>query len=107
MKNLDIKALMKEAERMQKEIAQKQSQLEKILVHGSSGGGAVQVTATATMRLIDMKILPEAVDPNDLSLLQDMILAAVNQALTEAERKAAEVMNEATGGMFSLPTPKK
>ncbi len=100
MKNLDMKSLMKQAERMQKELAEKQEMLESVEVTASSGGGIVTVTATASMKIKSIVIQKEIVDPNDIPMLQDLIMTAINNALQLAEKKSNEEMNEISGGLM-------
>lgn len=100
MKNLDMKSLLKQAERMQKELAEKQETLETIEVQFSSGGGMVSVTATAAMRIKSIVIAKEIVNADDIHMLQDLILTAVNGALQSAEKKANETMNEVSAGLM-------
>lgn len=100
MKNLDMKNLLKQAERMQKEMAEQQDKLNDIEVSASSGGGMVAVTATAAMRIKSIVIRKEIINPDDVSMLQDLVMSAVNQALQTAEKKAGEEMNQITGGLM-------
>ena len=107
MKNLDMKSLLKQAERMQKELAEKQETLERIEVQSSSGGGMVSVTATASMRIKSIVIAKEIVNDDDINMLQDLILTAVNAALQSAENKANETMNEVSAGLLPSMKPFK
>jgi hypothetical protein len=100
MKNIDMKSLMKQAERMQRELAEKQEKLESIEITASSGGGVVTVTVTASMKIKSIVIQKEIVDPNDISMLQDLIMTAVNNALQLAEKKSNEVMNQVSSGLM-------
>jgi DNA-binding YbaB/EbfC family protein len=93
---------MKQAARMQQQIEQAQAALASRTVEASSGGGAVKVTARCDSTLASIKIDPQAVNPADAQLLEDMILTAVNQALEEAKRVSSAEMGKATQG-FSLP----
>ena len=68
-------------------------------VSASAGGGAVKVTATGDLRLTSLTIDPDAVDPEDVEMLQDMILAAVNDVLASAEQMASQQLGAVTGGM--------
>lgn len=100
MKNLDMKSLLKQAERMQKEMAEQQEKLAEIEVKASSGGGMVAVKATAAMRIKAIELSNEVVNPDDISMLQDLIVSAVNQALQSAEKIAGDEMNQVTGGLM-------
>lgn len=87
--------LMKQAQRMQEKVQEGMSELR---VEASSGGGAVSVGMDGSKRLLSISIDPEAVDPKDVEMLQDLILAAVN----EAGRKVDEALGEQLGGLTSL-----
>lgn len=97
-----IGKLMKQAARMQQQMEQVQSELANRTVEGASGGGAVKVVAKCDQTIASIKINPQAVDPADISLLEDMILGAVNQALGEAKRISESEMGKLTSGM-NLP----
>jgi hypothetical protein len=93
---------MKQAARMQQQIEQTQASLASRTVEAGSGGGAVKAVARCDGTLASIKIDPLAVNPNETQLLEDMVLAAVNQALAEAKRISTEEMGKATQG-FNLP----
>ncbi len=93
-------ALLKQAQKMQKEMQKAQENLAKIIVEGSAGGGMVTVTASAAQEVQDVKIDPEVVDPEDVEMLEDLVLAAINQALENAKAKYEEEMGKVTGGML-------
>src|SRR3954469_1055162 len=97
-----IGKLMKQAARMQQQMEQIQSDLAKRTVEASSGGGAVKVIAKCDGSLSSIKIDPQAVNPGDAQLLEDMVLTAVNQALAQAKEISNTEMSKATAGM-SLP----
>ena len=94
--------MIKQAARLQQQIEQVQTQLAQRTVEASSGGGAVKVVARCDGTLVSLKIDPQAVDPADVTLLEDMILSAVNQALTQARDLANAEMAKVTSG-FSIP----
>ena len=94
---VDMNKLMKQAQQMQEQLAAAQDQLGDIEVSSSAGGGMVKVTATGDMKVKEITIDPEAIDPSDVELLQDMILAAVNGALEQAEEAASKQMSAASG----------
>jgi len=94
--------MIKQAARLQQQIEQVQAQLAQRTVEASSGGGAVKVMARCDGTLVSLKIDPQAVDPADVTLLEDMILSAVNQALTQARDLANAEMAKVTSG-FSIP----
>jgi len=93
---------MKQAARMQQQIEQTQAALGSRTVEASAGGGAVKVTARCDGSVASIKIDPQAVNPADAQLLEDMILSAVNQALDEAKKVSSAEMGKATQG-FKLP----
>ena len=97
-----IGKLMKQAQRMQQQMEQIQADLAKRTVEASSGGGAVKVTAKCDGTLAEIKIDPQALNPSDAQLLEDMILTATNQALGQAKEISTAEMGKATAG-FSLP----
>ena len=87
--------LIRQAQRMQRQMEQKQAELEQQVFEAAAGGGAVKVTISGKKELLSVEIQPEAVDPDDVEMLQDLIVAAVN----EAYRKVDDAMNELTGEM--------
>ena len=90
---------MKQAAKMQRQMQEAQEQLADQLVEASSGGGAVKVTASCDGSVKSIKIDPEAVDTEDISMLEDMVLGAVNQALDKGRETQAAEMGKLTGGM--------
>jgi hypothetical protein len=94
--------IMKQAARMQQQIEQTQAQLASRVVEATSGGGAVKVAAKCDGSLASIKINPQAVNPAETQLLEDLVLTAVNQALEEARKITNAEMGKATHG-FSLP----
>jgi DNA-binding YbaB/EbfC family protein len=97
-----IGKLMKQAARMQQQMEEIQSQLAARTVETSSGGGAVKVTARCDGTLAAIKVDPQALNPADAQLLEDMLLSAINKALAEAKEVSSAEMGKATSG-FSLP----
>jgi len=97
-----IGKLMKQAARMQQQMEQIQDDLAKRTVEASSGGGAVKVVAKCDGSIASIKINPQALNPDDAQLLEDMILAAANQALSQAKEISTAEMGKATAG-FNLP----
>ena len=91
--------MMKQAKKMQQQMLAMQSQLEEKEYEAASGGGTVKAVLTGKKQLKSITINPEAVDPDDVEMLQDMIVAAVNEALKMAEADANESMGTLTGGM--------
>ena len=84
---------------MQEQMAKIQEEAEEKTVEASSGGGAVTVVASGKKQLVSVKISPDAVDPDDVETLEDLILTATNEALRQAEEMIANEMGKVTGGM--------
>ena len=99
---MDMNALLKQAQQMQAEMAKAQERLKDELVEASAGGGMVTVKMTGDLEIRELRIDPGAVDPEDVELLQDMVLAAVNEAIRSAQELAASKMGQATGGLGAL-----
>ncbi len=91
--------LMKQAQRMQRQMEESQKELETKEFTAKAGGGAVEATMTGAKELKAIKISPEAVDPDDVEMLQDLIVAAVNEALKQADDASADNMSKLTGGL--------
>lgn len=91
--------LMKQAQKMQKDMAKVQEELELRTVEASAGGGAITVVATGKKEIKEINIKPEVIDPDDAEMLQDLILAAVNEALRKADEMVSSEMGKITGGM--------
>lgn len=96
---MDFEKLMKQAQQMQEQVAKAQEELASETVQASAGGGMVIVKATGALEITEIKISPEAIDPDDPELLADMVLAAVNEGLRAAQELAAARMGGLTGGM--------
>jgi nucleoid-associated protein EbfC len=101
----NMNQILKQAQQMQAEMAKAQEQLKNEIVEASAGGGMVKVTMTGDLQLREIKIDPEAVDPEDVDMLQDMVAAAVNEALRSAQELAASRMGgiAGLGGGGGLP----
>lgn len=103
----NMNQLLKQAQQMQAEMAKAQEQLKNETVEASAGGGMVKVTMTGDMQLRGIEISPDAVDPEDVEMLQDMVAAAVNEALRSAQELAANRMGGIAGlgggGIPGLP----
>ena len=91
--------LQRMAQQMQQEMARIQSELEAATVTGSSGGGVVNATVTGKQELVGLTIDPAAVDPSDVEMLQDLVVAAVNDALRASRDLAEQKMSAVTGGL--------
>jgi DNA-binding YbaB/EbfC family protein len=94
--------LMKQAQKMQKKMAEVQAQLEEERFEASAGGGMVKVVVDGKQRLKEIKISPEALQENDVTLLEDLILTAVGEAQRTAESRMQDTLGKLTGG-FQLP----
>jgi DNA-binding YbaB/EbfC family protein len=92
--------LQKMAQQMQQEMLRIQTELEATLVDGSAGGGVVRATVTGKQELVSIAIDPSAVDPDDVEMLQDLVLAAVNEALRSSRELAESKMAAVTGGFL-------
>ena len=91
--------MLEQAQKMQQSLMEIQEQLGEEIIEGNAGNGAVKVMMTGKHEVKDVKIDPDAVDEDDLEMLEDMLVAAFNNALEAANQHAAERMNSVTGGM--------
>ena len=91
--------LMKQAQRMQRQMEESAKELESAEFTAAAGGGAVEVTVTGKKEVTKVKLDPEAVDPDDVEMLEDLIMAATNEALRKAEEASAANMAKLTGGL--------
>ncbi|MCD6214362.1 MAG: YbaB/EbfC family nucleoid-associated protein [Candidatus Desulfofervidus sp.] len=96
---MNINQLMKQAKKMQAKMAELQAELEQKTVESSAGGGMVKVIANGKYEILSITIDPEVVNAEDIEMLQDLILAAVNDALRKAQEMVAEEMGKLTGGL--------
>lgn len=94
--------LMKQAQKMQKQMEEATKELEEKEMTATAGGGVVEVTVSGKREVTRIKIDPEAVDPDDVEMLEDLIMAATNQALRQMEEETAAAMSKLTGGMGGL-----
>ena len=101
----NMQQLLKQAQKMQQEMMAAQESLKDEVVDASAGGGMVSVQVTGDLRVKSIKIDPKAVDPDDLELLQDMVLAAVNEGLRAAQELASSKLGGITGGLGELGLP--
>ena len=92
-------AMMKQAQKLQAEMIRMQQEQEAKTFTAKAGGGMVAATVSGKHELVGLEINPEAVDPDDVEMLQDMIMAAVNEAMRTADTEAANNMSRLTGGM--------
>ena len=91
--------IMKQAQKMQKQMAEMQEDLATKTLDVSSGGGAVKVTITGDKQFTALEINPEVVDPDDVEMLQDLVMSAVNEALRQMDEAVNSQMSKITGGM--------
>ena len=91
--------LMKQAQRMQRQMEESQKELETKEFVAKSGGGAVEVTVTGKKEITKVKLSEEVVDPDDIEMLEDLVMAAANEALRMADEANAEIMSKMTGGL--------
>ncbi len=94
--------LMKQAQKMQQEMGRIQEESRKKTVEASAGGGMVVATANGALEIVSLKIEKDVVNPDDIEMLQDLVMAAVNEALRRAQQMISEDMKKATGGL-NLP----
>lgn len=94
--------IMKQAQRMQRQLEEQQKAMEEKEFSAAAGGGAVEVTVTGKKNVTSVKIDPDAVDPEDVEMLEDMIMAAVNEALKKVDDEQAANMAKMTGGAGGL-----
>ena len=92
-------AMMKQAQKMQQDLLRMQEEMENKTYSATSGGGMVTATVNGKHTLVDLSIKEEAVDPDDVEMLQDMVMAAVNEAMRAAENDAASNMSRLTGSL--------
>jgi nucleoid-associated protein EbfC len=95
----NMNQMMKQVKKMQEQMMKAQEELGGKTIEGTAGGGVVTVSINGHKKLLDIKIKPEAVDPEDIEMLQDLVLTAVNDALTKADELANQDMGKYTGGM--------
>lgn len=94
-----MKDLMKQAQKMQQDLAKAQEELANKIVEGSSGGGMVKVEMNGKNQVLSIKIDPEVVDPDDIEMLEDLIIAALNEAQEKVSQSSETELSKLTGGM--------
>jgi DNA-binding YbaB/EbfC family protein len=102
---MDMNKMLQQVQEMQAQMQQAQEELASETVEASAGGGMVTVKATGALEITEIKIAPEAIDPEDPELLADMVLAAVNEALRSAQSLAESKLGGALGGLKGLGLP--
>ena len=98
-KQPNMNQMMRQVQQMQAEMAKAQEELKQETVEASAGGGMVTVKVSGELEILELRIDPEAVDPEDVELLQDMVQAAVNEAIRSAQEMAASKLGAVTGGL--------
>ena len=101
-KRKNVNKMMQQVQQMQAEMQKAQEDLAKETVTASAGGGAVKATMTGGLELVELEIDPEVLDPEDVEMLQDLVLAAVNESLTSAQELASKRLGGITGGLGDL-----
>jgi DNA-binding YbaB/EbfC family protein len=100
MQKFGMGSILKQAQKMQEQMQKVQEELANVKVEGSAGGGMVTAVATGKQEIVEVKVDPEVVNPDDVEMLEDLIVAAVNQALEKAQDRASEEMGKVTGGVL-------
>lgn len=95
----NMNQMMKQVKKMQEQMMKAQEELANKTFEGTAGGGVVSVTVNGHKKVTSVVIKPEAVDPDDVEMLQDLVLAAINDAMTKAEETAGKEMSKLTGGL--------
>jgi len=96
---MNMNSMLAKAQKMQEEMAAAQAEVEAAEVEATAGGGAVTVRANGAKKILGIRISPEAIDPDDVEMLEDLITAAVNEALSKADELMQQKMGSITGGM--------
>jgi DNA-binding YbaB/EbfC family protein len=99
MAGMNMQEMMKQARKMQEQLAQAQESMKDVTIDASAGGGMVKATVNGDLELVSIQIDPDALDPEDVDLLQDMIVAAVNEAIRGVSEVASKQMSSITGGL--------
>ncbi len=94
-----MNAMMKQAQQLQKKMMKTQAELAKKTIEASAGGGMVKVVANGAQKIESIVVEKEVVDPEDIEMLQDLLLAAVNDALNKSQEMVSSEMNKLTGGL--------
>ncbi|MCK9225218.1 MAG: YbaB/EbfC family nucleoid-associated protein [Candidatus Muirbacterium halophilum] len=96
---MDMGKLMKQAQKMQKDMAKAQEELKTKVVEGTSGGGMIKISMNGDYEIIEVKIEKDVVDPDDVEMLQDLVAAALNDAVNKVKDTSNSEMSKLTGGM--------
>ncbi len=100
---MNIQKMMKEAQKMQERLAKAQNELAERTMEVSSGGGKINVTVNGAGDITAVKISPDVVDPEDVEMLEDLVLSAIREAQEAARKVQADTMGQVTGGLGGLP----
>lgn len=103
MGGMNMNNLMKQAQKMQRQMAKVQEELETKTLEISSGGGAIKVIISGKKEIKEIKIDPAVVDPEDVEMLEDLVMSAINEAVRQADEMHSQEMNKITGGMPGMP----
>ena len=95
----NMQQLMRQAQKMQQDMEKAQQELGEMQIEASAGGGMVSCTVTGLKEIVSIKINPEIVDPEDIEMLEDLIVAAANEALRKVEEESGAAMSKLTGGL--------
>jgi len=98
----NMNQMLKQAQKMQENMMKAKEEVESKSVQASSGGGMVEVVVNGKIEVLELKIKPEAIDPDDVEMLEDLVKAAVNQGIRNAQAMVEQEMSKATGG-FNIP----
>ena len=101
----NVNKMMQQVQQMQQQMQEAQEELARETVTASAGGGAVKATMTGGLELVSIEIDPDVVDPEDVEGLQDLVIAAVNEALSSAQELASKKLGGITGGLGDLGLP--
>ncbi|SKA05459.1 YbaB/EbfC family nucleoid-associated protein [Selenihalanaerobacter shriftii] len=96
---MDMSKMMKQVQKMQSQMSEVQDELAEKTVEATAGGGVVKVVVNGQQEVVDITIEPEAVDPEDVEMLEDLVLAATNEAMRKVQDMASKEMGKLTGGM--------
>ena len=94
----NMQSMMKQAQKMQKQMEKKQEELASRTIEVTSGGGAIKVVVTGKRELTEIKIDPSVIDPDDVEMLEDLVMSAVNEGIRQADEMQQKEMSELTGG---------
>jgi DNA-binding YbaB/EbfC family protein len=100
---MNLGKMMKQAKALQQQMAKAQEEIAELRVEGTAGGGVITAVMDGQKNLLDLKISPDAIDPEDPEMLQDLILSAVSEATRKVDEEVQEKMGGLTGGLGGMP----